>query len=75
MTIDNISEKIAKDIGLSEHKVREINRVQWKFLLDTIQSGTFDPVHIIYLGKFFKNQRYNEDRTKRYTTNSSGLHK
>lgn len=75
MNIDLISEKLSKELNLSEHQVREINRVQWKFLLDTIQSGTFDPVHLIYLGKFHQNKKYNEDRTKRYTSDSSGLHK
>lgn len=74
MNIDTISEKVAKDIGLSEYQVREINRSQWKFLLDTIQSGSFDPVHLIYIGKFHKNSRYDKDRIKRYTPNSSGLH-
>lgn len=64
MGVDDISENIAKELNLSPHKVREVNRVQWKFLLDTIQSGTFDPVHIIYLGKWHKNKRY--DNPKKY---------
>lgn len=55
--LDEISNKIAKDIGVDELLVRQINRSQWKLLVDTIRSGTFDPVNMIYLGKFIKNKR------------------
>lgn len=62
MDFDKVSKTVAKDLGLNEHQVDQINRVQWKFLMETMQSGTFDPVHLIYLGKWHKNRRYKDDR-------------
>jgi hypothetical protein len=52
--IDNISKKIAKELGVSEHVMMEVNRSQWKLLHETIQSNTLKPVKIMYLGKFSK---------------------
>ncbi len=67
MNIDKISSKIAKELNLPESKVSIINRVQYKFLLEIIQAGDFNPVHLIYLGKFHQNSRYKnqkeDDRT------------
>ncbi len=64
MDISELSSKIAKDIGLSEVQVEEINRVQWKFLLETIQCGAYAPVEVFYLGKFYQNERYTENGKK-----------
>lgn len=74
MDIDELSSKIAKDCGVSEVQVQQINRSQWRFLLDTIQSGSFDPVTLIYLGKFYKNNKYNE-QGKKYSKYSRRLEK
>lgn len=71
MDFDKISKTVAKELGLNDHQVDQINRVQWKFLMETMQSGTFDPVHLIYLGKFYKNKRYDKGRTIR--RNISGI--
>lgn len=54
LLIDEISEKIAKKLELSPVQVKSINRIQWKFLLDQMQSGNFNPVQIFYIGKFSK---------------------
>jgi len=62
MNIDQISEKLCKELNLSEHQVKEINRVQWKVLLDTMQEGEFKSVQMIYLGKFHKNSRYKNQK-------------
>jgi len=61
MGIDDISEKVAKELNLSEHQVKQINRVQWKFLLDRIQDGEFKAVQLMYLGKWHKNQRFSTE--------------
>ena len=67
MELDEISNKIAKDCGLSELQVQQINRSQWRFLTETIQTGDMSSVSMIYLGKFFRNQKYdrNGDKFKR----------
>lgn len=58
MNLDRISEKIAKELNMSEHIVKTVNRIQYKFLLETMQSGTFDSVKLVYIGKYHKNKRY-----------------
>ncbi len=58
MTLDKISEKVAKDLKLSEHIVKTINRIQYKFLLETMQSGNFETVKLMYIGKYHKNKKY-----------------
>jgi len=65
MSVDDISESVAKKLGLSELTVKHIARMQWKMLHKEIQSGEFNPVQIFYLGKFFKNKKYNKDGIKR----------
>lgn len=65
MKLEEISKIIAKDIGLSDLEIDRINRVQWKFLADTIQSGSFAPVEIFYLGKFYRNERYSNNKINR----------
>ncbi len=72
MNLDKISEKIAKELNISEHEVKRVNRSQYKFLLDTIQAGNFDSVKLLYLGKFFKNKRY-ERQTKTTGTDIRGM--
>jgi len=52
MNIEELSKIVSTKLGMSEHYVNEINRIQWKFLHKEIQSGDFKPVGIIYLGKF-----------------------
>ncbi len=54
MVVDDISEIVAKKLGISLMQVREINRIQWKMLHKEIQSGFFNPVQIFYIGKFSK---------------------
>lgn len=56
--IDQVSGKVAKELGLSPILVDQINRVQFKFLLETMQSGSMSGVSHIYLGKFTKNKKY-----------------
>lgn len=62
--IDLITGKVAKELGISELLVDQINRVQYKFLMNTIQSGDMSGMSMIYLGKFIKNKKYESD--KRY---------
>jgi hypothetical protein len=66
MKVDQISEQVAKELGLSPAQVSKINRVQWKFLLETMQAGDFKAVKLMYLGKWHKNKRFNEDGTRRH---------
>ena len=65
MKIDEISNVVAKKLNLSPVLVEQIARIQWKMLHKEIESGEFNPVQIFYLGKFFKNKKYNEDGTRR----------
>lgn len=58
MNLDRVSEKIAKELNISEHTVKTVNRIQYKFLLETMQSGSFDSVMLMYLGKYHKNKKY-----------------
>ena len=64
MLTDQISERVAKQLGLSPVLVTLINRVQWKFLLNTMQSGDMEGVSLIYLGKFIKNAKYDSNRKR-----------
>ena len=52
VTIDEISEIVAKELNLHPNLVKYINRMQWKFTHKEIQSGDFKPVQIFYIGKF-----------------------
>jgi len=72
MKIDRISEEVAKELGLSPIQVTQINRVQWKFLMETMQSEGFDSVKIMYVGKFHKNNKFNEDGTRRLKRDNTG---
>ena len=72
MKIDKISEEVAKELGLSPIQVTQINRVQWKFLMETMQSEGFDAVKIMYVGKFHKNNKFNEDGTRRLKRDNTG---
>lgn len=56
--IDLITGKVAKELGLSLILVDQINRVQFKFLMEIMQSGSMSGVSHIYLGKFTKNKKY-----------------
>ena len=63
--IDEISKKIAEKLNMDPNDVRLINRAQWKLLHGTMQSGTLEPVSIIYLGKFSKKIRNSDEFKKR----------
>lgn len=58
--IDSISIEVAKELGLSPDLVKTVNRMQWRFLLETIQSESNDPVQLIYLGKFVRNKKFKD---------------
>ncbi len=62
MNIDELSKVVydKSDKKISALKVAEINRIQWKFLLNEIQSGEFNSVQIFYIGKFFKKKSKSE---------------
>lgn len=63
MKVDDIAEKTSKRLNKNSEKVKLINRIQWKFLKEQIESGEFNPVQIFYLGKFYRNARkFKEDR-------------
>lgn len=64
MLIDEISNKVAKELNLNKIDVEYVNRLQWKLLMETMQQGEFKPVQIFYLGKFFKNKKYGPDGRK-----------
>lgn len=66
--IDLLSGRVAKELGLSALLVDQINRVQYKFLMETMQGGSMSGVSLIYLGKFHKNKRYGSARR-----NSGGI--
>ena len=55
--IDEISDSLAEELNINKFKLREINRSQWKLLLDTIQNGNLESVKIMYLGKFSKKNK------------------
>jgi len=64
--IDAISIEVAEELGLSSDIVKTINRMQWRFLLETIQSESDSPVQLIYLGKFVRNKKFkNGNNVKR----------
>lgn len=60
MKIDEISEIIAKELNIHPIIVKEINRIQWKFLHKEMQSGDFNPVNIFYIGKFTAKKNNNK---------------
>ncbi len=64
MLIDEISKIVANKLRLSELEVTQINRSQFKFLLETMQSGEMKGVSIFYLGKFVKNAKYKDHDNK-----------
>ncbi len=64
MLIDEVSERVAKDLGLSPVLVTQINRIQWKFLMNTMQNGEMKGVSFMYLGKFVKNAKYDNNRKR-----------
>lgn len=64
MNLDRLSEKIAKELKLSEAQVKTINRIQYKFLLEEMQSGDFNSVQLIYIGKYHKNKKYGSRTTR-----------
>lgn len=65
MQIDIITGRVAKELGISEVLVDQISRVQFKFLVETMQSGSMSTVSMIYLGKFTKNKKYENKPNKR----------
>jgi hypothetical protein len=70
MIVDDISEMVAKKLGLSLMQVREINRIQWKMLHKEMQSGEFNSVQIFYIGKFSR-KLTKEENIAAYTNESS----
>lgn len=58
VTIEQISRKVAKDLNMKESIVDRIHRIQYKFLYDTIQSGSLENIQLIYIGKFIKGKKY-----------------
>ena len=56
--IDLVTGRVAKELELSPLVVDQINRIQYKFLMETMQSGSMSGVSMIYVGKFIKNKRY-----------------
>ena len=64
--IDEISDKLAKELNIDKYTLREVNRSQWKYLLNTMQDGKLEAVKIMYLGKFSKKLRLaHEFKTRR----------
>jgi len=61
--IDEVSKIVSKRTGLKESIVKEINRSQWKFLMDTMREEPAKAVKIIYLGKF--SEKIKPDWTKK----------
>ena len=57
--IDEISKKVAENNNEKEAVIREINRSQWRQALEIMQSGTLQPIKIMYLGKFSKKLKNN----------------
>lgn len=61
-SIDLITGRVAKELGLSPVVVDHVCRSQYKFLVDVMQSGSMSGVSLIYLGKYVKNKRYESVR-------------
>ena len=61
--IDEISKIVSKKIGFKENVVKDINRSQWKFLMETMKITPAQTVKIIYLGKF--SEKIKPDWTKK----------
>lgn len=58
MVIEDISRKIAKELGLPIGIVDMVHRSQYQFLVDTMREYEKD-VHLIYIGKFVKKKKRN----------------
>jgi len=60
IVIDDINKKVAEKLNLDINIVNEINRSQFKLLMETIQNKSFKDVKLIYIGKFIVKQKYAE---------------
>ncbi len=70
---DEIVRKLALKYNMTNKQVEDIVMHQYRFLLDTMQSGSFKPVMLAHIGKWYpskKRKEYwetklklNEDRT------------
>jgi hypothetical protein len=52
--IDDISERVSRNLNISKQIVKDINRSQWELLKNTIQGSPGVNVKVIYVGKFIK---------------------
>lgn len=67
MLVDEISEIVAKRLNLNPLMLKSINRIQWKFLLEEMQSGKLNTVQVFYVGKFTKSLKLDENnKHKKY---------
>lgn len=71
MQIEGIVKRIAEKLEMKEELVSEICKSEFKFIVDMIKEKK--EVNCIYLGKFHKNKKYNEDGYKRYSKNIPGI--
>lgn len=50
--MDNIIKKIAGKLEINEEIVEKAVRSQFKFVVETMQEGEYESVHLHYFGKF-----------------------
>lgn len=75
---DLIKELKLKYPSLKEDVIEELARIQFKWLLEQIQSAKFKPIKLLYIGKFYPRERsklYWEKRINEGTIDSSKRYK
>lgn len=50
--MEDIVNKVAKQLNIDEEIVNKVVRSQFKFVKDVIESGEMQSIHLAYFGKF-----------------------
>lgn len=67
MQIDQLSKRVADKLDVPKDVIEEVFRSQFKFLLEHFKSRNNKAVNCIHLGKFQKNNKYDElGRPRKY---------
>lgn len=60
MQIDQLSKRVSQKLDVPQDIIEEVFRSQFKFLLEHFKSRDSKAVNCIHLGKFQKNNKYDE---------------
>ncbi len=71
MKLDKVSKIVAEELGVKPYIVERINRIQWKFLRESIQKASPEPTSLIYIGKIHTNKRWIKLMQKKKESNES----